>query len=72
MRPALFSALLSGVLMATLLVIALLATLALQLVASGSRWLCLVAMGLLIYAFPLHFLTIALIAGGFLYYLDTH
>ena len=43
-----------------------------EIMASGARWLCLVGLGLLVYAFPLHFLVIVLIAAGFVYYLDTH
>ena len=48
------------------------AVLVLHLMASGARWLCLVGLGLLVYAFPLHFLVIVLIAAGLVYYLDTH
>ena len=55
--------------MVTLLLITLIAGVALQLVASGSR---LLVLGLLVYAFPLHFLVIALIAVGVVYYIDTH
>lgn len=58
--------------MVTLLLITLIAGVALQLVASGSRWVCLLVLGLLVYAFPLHFLVIAMIAGGVMYYIDTH
>lgn len=58
--------------MVTLLVLVLIAAMAFQLVASGSRWVCLLGLGLLIYAFPLQSLVIAMIAGGLLYYIDTH
>lgn len=57
--------------MATLLFITLIAVSFLHFVASGGRWMCVVGAGLLIYAFPVHFLAITLIAGGFVYYLDT-
>lgn len=58
--------------MPTLVFITLIAVLFLQLMASGGRWACLVVLGLLIYVFPVHFLAIALIAAGGLYYFDTY
>lgn len=58
--------------MAALLAVSLTTVLVLHLMASGARWLCLVGLGLLVYAFPLHFLVIVLIAAGLVYYLDTH
>lgn len=58
--------------MATFVFITLIAALLLQLMASGGRWACLVVLGLLIYAFPVLFSAIALIAGGCFYYFDTH
>ena len=61
-----------GALMSTLLLVILIAVSFLQLLASSSRWMCIVGAGLLIYAFPVHFLAITLIAGGFIYYIDKH
>ncbi|KRD21080.1 hypothetical protein ASE39_25090 [Acidovorax sp. Root267] len=58
--------------MAALLAASLTTVLVLHLTASGARWLCLVGLGLLVYAFPLHFLVITLIAAGLVYYLDTY
>jgi len=58
--------------MAALLAASLTTVLVLHLMASGARWLCLVGLGLLVYAFPLHFLVIVLIAAGLVYYLDTY
>lgn len=58
--------------MATLLFVTLIAVSFLQLLSSGGRWMCIVGAGLLIYAFPVHFLAITLIAGGFIYYIDKH
>ncbi|RYE41459.1 MAG: hypothetical protein EOP24_36860 [Hyphomicrobiales bacterium] len=57
--------------MATLLFVTLIASFFLHLLSSGGRWMRVVGVGLLIYAFPVHFLAITLIAGGFMYYLDT-
>lgn len=56
--------------MAALLAASLIAVLVLHLMASGARWLCLVGLGLLVYAFPLHFLVIVLVAAGLLHYFD--
>ena len=58
--------------MAALLAASLTAVLVLHLMASGARWLCLVGLGLLVYAFPLHVLVIILIVAGLVFYLDTY
>lgn len=58
--------------MAILLAASLATVLVLHLIASGARWLCIVGMGLLIYAFPLHLLVVTLIAAGLMYYLDIY
>ncbi|MPM12861.1 hypothetical protein SDC9_59215 [bioreactor metagenome] len=56
--------------MAVFLAVAVITVLALNLLASSARWACLIVLGLLVYAFPLHLLMLVLIAGGFLYYLN--
>jgi hypothetical protein len=58
--------------MVALLAVSLTAVLVLHLMASGARWLCLVGLGLLVYAFPLHVLVIVLIVAGLVFYLDTY
>ena len=58
--------------MVALLAVSLTAVLVLHLMASGARWLCLVGLGLLVYAFPLHVLVIVLIVAGLVFYLETY